>query len=69
MPTYGQLKEVRNSTELQERLKMVVEKTGCKSRKELGRHLGTDKDGVDYLMKKHGFKNDDIGLASGVNPA
>ncbi len=62
--TYEQLKKASRE-EVVAALRHTVEKNGCSSRKSLGKLLGTDKEGIDYLMRKHSLKNEDIGLKSG----
>ena len=59
--TYEQLKKA-DVAKVIDMLRQTVKQSGCSSRQELGIKLETDKDGIDYLMKKHDLKNEDIGL-------
>ena len=61
-PSYEQLKNADRAT-VNEALRQIITEAGPSlSRRQLGQKLGTDKDGIDYLMRKHGLKNEDIGL-------
>ena len=61
-PTYEQLKDADRETVIEALRHIITEAGPSLSRRQLGQKLDTQKNGIDYLMKKHGIKNTDIGL-------
>ena len=60
--TYEKLKNADRETVIEALRQIITEAGPSLSRRQLGQRLGAGKDGIDYLMGKHGLKNEDIGL-------
>ena len=65
LPTHAQLKKM-SKEKLIANLKLAVQ-AGCSSRVKLGQYFGITlgrkaKDTIDYLMKKHNIKNEELGI-------
>ena len=59
--TYEQLKKADRKIVVAV-LSQEVEIGGCKSRESLGQRIGTDNEGIRYLLRKHSLNDGEIGL-------